>query len=193
FPITFYVAAKSFATATQIPVAANADATGINVKLSPGIGAISGRVTNATTGAPMIGVGVSVFDASSNGFIRGFTTDGAGHYNPGLVLAPGQYKVTANLAGSATVAYNNKPSTATGDPITVTAGNATTGIDIAIPPLGSITGHVCANAPPPCGIPNPAISGAIVDVFDYGTNSFVANATTAGDRRHTLANPNPLP
>src|SRR5207249_5779554 len=113
-------------------------------------------------------------------------TDGSGTYNTGQSLAPGQYKVTATIAGSETIAYNNKFSVATGDPVTVVAGNTTTGIDIALPLLGGMTGHVRNAAD------NSAIAGAIVDVFDYASNSFVTSATTAADGSYTISNLNPL-
>src|SRR3989441_1214321 len=167
FPITYYVSARSVATATQVPVTANADTDRKSTRLSAAAGGISGQVTSAATGAPLPSVGVNVHDASTGGFIRGVTTDATGHYDTGQTLAPGQYKVIANVADSETIAYNNKFSVATGDPVTVTNGATTTGIDIALPPLGAITGHV-TNAS--TGTP---LQNAIVQVFDYGSNRFV--------------------
>ena len=186
FPITYYVAATSAATATQIAVTANADTTGINVKLSSAVGGISGRVTSAATGAPLASVGVGVYDAATGGFIQGFTTDANGLYDTGQSLAPGQYKVAANVVGSETIAYNNKFSVATGDPATVVNGSTTTGIDIALPLLGGVTGHVRNAAD------SSAIQGAIVDVFDYGSNSFLIGTSTAADGSYTINGLNPL-
>src|SRR5262249_39981223 len=100
--------------------------------------------------------------------------DATGHYDTGQTLVPGvnQYKVTATLTGSETITYNNKFSVATGDPLTVTAGQTTTGIDIALPPLGGITGHGRKAAD------NSPIGGAVIDVWDYAGNAFVTSATT---------------
>ena len=53
FPVTYYVATNNAATATPIGVTANADTTGINVRLSSAVGGISGQVTSAATGAPL--------------------------------------------------------------------------------------------------------------------------------------------
>src|SRR5439155_4345429 len=186
FPITYYVAGTSAATATQIAVAANRDTTGINVKLSSAVGGISGHVTSAATGAPLASVGVGVYDAATGGFIQGFTTDANGLYDTGQSLAPGQYKVAANVVGSETIAYNNKFSVATGDPVTVVNGSTTTGIDIALPLLGGVTGHVRNAAD------SSAIQGAIVDVFDYGSNSFLIGTSTVADGSYTINGLNPL-
>ena len=186
FPVTYYEGAKSVASATPIAVVANTDTTGIDVKLSPAVGGISGTVTSAATGAPLAGVGVSVYEASTSSFIQGYGTDNAGVYTTGLTLAPGGYKVTAFIAGSETIAYNNKFSAGTGDPVTVTAGATTTGIDLALPPLGGIMGYVRNAAD------DGAVSGAVVDVWDYGSNALVASGVTAADGSYTIGNLNPL-
>jgi uncharacterized repeat protein (TIGR01451 family) len=185
FPITYFVSATNVALATQVVVGANADTTGINVKLSLAVGGISGTVTSAATGAPLAGIGVSVYDAATGGFIQGFTTNNVGRYDTGQALAPGQYKVTANVGGSETIAYSNRFSVATGDPVTVASGTTSTGIDIALPLLGGITGHVrnSSNAP---------IQNAIIDVRDYASNTFLTSTTTAPDGSYTISNLNPL-
>ena len=188
-PLTYYVSANSVATATPIAVGANADTTGIDIKLAAAAGGISGQITSAATGAPLASVNVSIFDGASSGFVNAFATDATGHYDTGQTLAPGQYKVTASIAGSETVAYNNKFSVATGDPVIVTASATTTGINVALPLLGGITGHVRNSAT------SAGIGGAIVDVFDFAGNNFITSATTAttGDiGSYTINNLNPL-
>jgi len=186
FPVTYYTAATSVATARQVVVTPNGDTTGINVRLSSAVGGISGTVTSAATGAPLAGVGVSVYEGATGGLVQGYVTDNAGRYNTGQSLAPGQYKVTANVAGSETLAYNNKFSVATGDPVTVSAGQTSIGIDLALPLLGAIIGHVRNVAD------NSAIQGAIVDVYDYAANTFITSTTTAADGSYTVSNLNPL-
>src|SRR5262249_31357586 len=106
FPITYYVSATNVALASQVVVSANADTTGINVRLSSAVGGIRGMVTSTATGAPLAGIGVSIYDAATGGFVQGFSTNNLGRYDTGQTLAPGQYKVTANVAGSETIAYN---------------------------------------------------------------------------------------
>src|SRR5207249_7265509 len=81
--VTYYVSAKSLATATPIPVLANSDTTGINVRLSSSAGGISGRVTSAASGAPLASVGVRVFDAATGGVILVVSTDATGHHGTG--------------------------------------------------------------------------------------------------------------
>src|SRR5262249_54573310 len=108
------------------------------------------------------------------------------NYNTGLNLAPTQYKVTASIGGSETIAYNNKFSIATGDPVTVTDNVTTAGIDIALPVLGGLTGHVRN------GGDNTAIQGANVTLWDYGSTAFVVNTSPAADGSYTINNLNPL-
>src|SRR5439155_24757555 len=149
-------------------------------------GGISGQVTSANTGAPLSGLTVTVSDGATGGFVQNFVTDVTGHYDTGQILTPGTYKVSASNAGFETIAYNNKFSIATGDPVIVSDGSTTTAIDIALPLLGGITGHVRNAAD------SSAIQGAIVDVFDYGSNSFLIGTSTAADGSYTINGLNPL-
>jgi uncharacterized repeat protein (TIGR01451 family) len=185
-PPVYFDGAKSAATARPVAVVGNADTPNINIRLSQAVGGISGRVTSATTGAPLAAINVSLFDGATGGLVQVFTTDATGHYDTALSLAPGLYKVTASVAGSATVAYNNKFSAATGDPVTVTAGATTPGIDLALPLFGALTGHV-TNAQ--TGAP---LQGVSVGVFDYATNNFITNTPTAADGSYIISGLNPL-
>jgi uncharacterized repeat protein (TIGR01451 family) len=186
FPSTYYVSARSAETATPVAVTANADTTGINVKLAAAVGGISGRVTQAGTGAPVADALINVAEAATSGFVTGYATDSAGNYNTGQTLAPGQYKVTASVGGSETITYNGRFSIPTGDPVTVVNGAITGGIDITLPLLGRITGFVrnAANSAP--------LPGAVVEAFDFGANSFVVGATAAADGSYTINNLNPF-
>jgi len=127
-----------------------------------------------------------VFDGATGGFVVGNTTDAAGNYNTGQVLAPGQYKVTGNLAGSETIAYNNKFSVATGDPVTVTAGATTTGINLALPSLGGIMGHVTDAA---SGLP---LQNVTILLWDAATLTSITQTATAADGSYTINGLNPL-
>jgi len=150
-------------------------------------GGISGRVSSANTGLPLPGLTVTVSDAATGAFVQNFISDVSGNYNTGLILTPGTYKVSTSNAGFEAIAYNNKFSIATGDPVTVSDGAITTAIDIALPLLGGIIGQIrnAAN--------NAALAGAIVDVYDYAANTFVkSSAASAADGSYTVTGLNPL-
>src|SRR5262249_20271919 len=105
-------------------------------------GGIAGLVTSNNTGLPVSGANVTVSDGATGVLVTNVPTDGTGHYDTGLTLAPGTYKVSVSKAGFETIAYNNRFSIGTGDPVIVADGASTTAIDIALPLLGGITGHV---------------------------------------------------
>jgi hypothetical protein len=113
-------------------------------------------------------------------------TDDAGFYDTGFALAPGSYKVAAFFGGLEAMAYNQKFSAEAGDPVTVIAGETTTGIDIALPALGQITGHVTNAAT------SAPISGATIDVWNFNFNTFIGSVTTDVNGLYTFLNLGPF-
>jgi hypothetical protein len=122
--------------------------TNIDFVLAPG-GSITGQVTSTTSGLPISGVSVQVYDVNNpNSQLSSIATDGSGNYTLGG-LATGSYYVraqgTGNFIGEV---YNNVTcsncnlSSAGGTAIPVTAGSVATGINFSLASGGTITGTV---------------------------------------------------
>jgi hypothetical protein len=131
-------------TGTPVTVTAGVTTASIDIALDAG-GRIEGRVTDASTSAPLAYASVSIYDTGSN-LVKSASVDAAGNYAVnGLV--PGTYYALAG-AGSAYVKqlFSGIPcpacSPATGTPITVTAGGTASGRDFALAAGGRIEGTV---------------------------------------------------
>jgi hypothetical protein len=136
----FYDNKSTLATATPVPVTGGAGTEHIDAALSKG-GAVSGTVTDASTGDPISGV--SVYAQTTSGSTVGSAiTDSGGHYT-----------VTGLAAGSVIVwfggnalhqgeYYNNATDSAHATPVTVANGATTSGIDAALSSGGVIAGTV---------------------------------------------------
>ncbi len=118
------------------------------VGASRATGAISGRITDSSTGVGLPGALVHIFDADGT-FLFGQGTDSAGYYTTGIGLATGiYYVVSVNWLGYYDELYDNLPCTGgcnvtTGAPIAVTDGTTTSGINFALDPGGgNISGTV---------------------------------------------------
>src|ERR1039457_3155018 len=120
---------------------------------------ISGLVTNSA-GAGIAGVWVSSFDAASGQFLNSATTQANGSYTLSS-LPTGNYKLQfdGNNTGYLTQWYNNKPTQALADSVTVTAEATTSGIDASMIQGGSISGLITNSA-------GTGIGGVFVESFD---------------------------
>ena len=104
-------------------------------------GAISGTVTGAEAGTPALaGVGVRIYDTSTNECIMSVTTDAAGHYAAGP-LDIGGYKMHFTTADSSHLSewYADKSSYETADVVSV---SGMTTVDAALTGYGSISGSL---------------------------------------------------
>ena len=132
-----------------ITVTAGSTTTGINFALDVG-GRISGRVTDSATSAPLANIEIDIYDGCGQLVTFGFT-DGAGNYTTFSGLPTGTYYVlTFNFAGYIDEAYNNiacvRCSVTSGNPVTVTSGATTTGINFALARGTRISGTVTDSA-----------------------------------------------
>ncbi len=105
-------------------------------------GTITGTVTNASTGAPVTNTGVEA--VGSNTTSTACTAADGTYTLPGL--SAGSYKVdfvNGGCGGSYFDQwYNDKPSAAAADPVTVTDGATTTLSNAALQPAGQISGKI---------------------------------------------------
>ncbi len=134
---------------TPITVTAPSTTPNVNFSLVPG-GSITGTVTNAAGGAPLNGVRVTVYYANGTGAAGSVLTNASGMYTLGGLAAGDYFARTVNAFGFLDKLYNNItclncPITS-GQPIHVTVGAASTGIDFALEAAPAPTHDSCANA-----------------------------------------------
>lgn len=155
----YYDHAATLEQAKLVQVAASDTTTGIDFKLqkiSPGTGAISGKVMNAA-GGPLAGARVLAF-ASDNpfAFVNVLTApDGTFRFT---ALKSGRYVVQAVAEGYLTEFYNNRRAHEPPDLVNVVEPNETTDINFTLTAGGTITGKVLDKS----GLP---INGAIVQSY----------------------------
>lgn len=121
YALEWYRDQGSRADADLVPVAAGATATA-DMELALG-GRITGRVTDAETGAPLEGVDVSHAAAGTTGHLGGFPTDADGHYTIGG-LSAGTYEVCVSFAAG----YQELCV----DGVSVRLGETAAGVDLAL-------------------------------------------------------------
>ncbi|MCP4664664.1 MAG: hypothetical protein GY856_55480 [bacterium] len=165
-------------TGTPIEVSVNSTTSGIDFALDR-LGVISGTVTEAATGDPVVHIGVAIWDRS--GILVDFrATDGSGSYTSRQVAGT-YFAATVNDDRYVGELYDDLPcpdldigdcDPTTGTPIVVSL-NATTSVDFALQRLGVISGTVTDAA---TGIPAPAWSVWVV-IWD-ASGSYVGSART---------------
>jgi uncharacterized surface anchored protein len=166
-----------FGSADPVTVTAATDTPGVDATLDMG-GSISGTVTEASAGNPLTDAHINVYDAS--GYLAGGTmTDASGHYMLGG-LAAGDYRVAFWAASYAVEWWNGQPTFASADPVAVTVGVDTPGVD-AVLVGGSLSGTVTEQA-----TGNP-LTGVYIGVYDTSGN-WAGGTTTNSLGTYTLGN-----
>jgi hypothetical protein len=133
----------SFENADSISVTVGQTTTGIDAQLADG-GSISGRVTDSTGTVGINNVNINIRDMNNNWY-HGVNTDNEGYYTMhGLPAGDYTIEFNPNNATGNYVRewYNDKISNDSADPVTVTVGQTTTGIDAQLADAGSISGRV---------------------------------------------------
>ena len=119
---------------TAITVTRPDATTGIDFSLTSAFGRISGTVKTASNSTPLSGATVAVYDSAGT-LKASVTTDASGAY-VATVDAAGNYYAIASYAGLADQLYDGRTcegcDPTTGDPIAVTLGTTTPGIDFAL-------------------------------------------------------------
>ena len=174
---------------TTISIAGGNAVVGINFALVSGGGQIAGTVTSAATGLPIAGVSVLVLDSTGNVPFGVGVTDNAGHYvTAGGSVTGNVLVVTLNTLGYQDESYNNHKcpdlNCNAADPVAVTLGATTNGIDFALDLGGHISGKVTdANGNPLANvevrIDDPTGSKVDTPVTD-GAGNFTSTGLASG-------------
>ncbi len=139
--------------ATTVSITAPNTVADINVLLTRG-GSISGTISDRISGVGIVSVNLSVIDRSSGEWLGGGTSDSNGNYTI-TGLASGSYSLRiypAYGSGYLEKWYGGQDGYLCADSVTVTAPNATTGIDALLDMGGSVSGRV-TDAVTGAGIP----------------------------------------
>ena len=150
----YYNDKSTLAAADPISVTAGSDTSGINAQLaSAAPGSISGTVIGPSS-SPLQNICVSALNSYGNPAGLDIT-DASGNYTlSGLGLTPGDYRIHFLVCSSNNVLseyYNDKPSFESADPVAVTGGSVTSGINAQLATGGSISGTVTNSSAVPLG------------------------------------------
>lgn len=137
-------------------------------------GAITGRLTDSVTNAPITDEFVGVYDSSGDFATYGIT-DSNGDYRTADGLVSGNYYVLATAYNYAAELYNNIPcngcNVTTGTAVTVVDGQSTNNINFALTPtFANISGTVLGN-----GSPLPYVTVVIYDATGTAVSSTSAD------------------
>ena len=129
----YYADKADLASAQAIVVTAPTTRTGIDAALAPAA-RVSGRVTDATTGAGIVNISVTI--SNNDGYITGSYTDAGGYYTTTTGLASGSYQMAFGPI------FDISDYTTQRKSVTVTAPNLLTGVNVALEKGGRVTGRV---------------------------------------------------
>jgi hypothetical protein len=160
--------------ATLVPAAPGSVTSGIDATLAVG-GTLSGRVTD-TSGQPASSVCVyaAPIDPSLSG--EQAFTDSEGRYRVAGMSA-GTYKIEFSDCGDGTLLaewYDDQPDFDSADPVSVTLGADTGGIDAVLALGGAITGHVT--------VPSGRADLVCVEATSTNPNDFTSYFTTTDEQ-----------
>ena len=173
--VQFYNGKAKLDGADLVVVAGGSTTTGIDASLAHA-GTVAGKVTDASTHSPVKGIGVHVLDAAGDDVGDG-STDASGMYSVGN-LPTGSYRVEflpANDQPYGRQFYSGQSTLANADPVSVTGGKLTDGIDAQLVAGARFSGTVTGSAT------GDRVSNAQVTVFaPDGTPVMVGQADAAG-------------
>ena len=173
----YYNGKATLASASPIAVTAGTTTSGINAAMLTH-GEITGTVTDSASKAPLAGICVDIYD-SSGSVVGSVPTDSSGAYvSPRL--APGSYQVGFFNCGASTYAsqyYNHQTTLASANPVTVTDGTTTSGINAALVATGATPPTLATGSASNVGSGSATVSGTVnpngtaTYHFDYGTST----------------------
>ena len=136
----YYNEKAAYSEANHVSVTAGSGKSGINAAMHEG-GTIKGTVTNAATEAPIQNDYVCA-ESSEYTYSNCADSNSSGEYTI-TGLGAGKYKVYfSSVSGLAAQYYNNKPTYAEADSVTVAVDSTTSGINAAMGTAGSVAGTV---------------------------------------------------
>ncbi len=180
----FYKGKATLSEAEAISVTAGGVTSAINAAMQPG-GTISGRVTDAVSKAPVSGAEACASGPTSQCAV----TNSNGEYTIQR-LSTGSYTVWFYASGQNYVGqyYNGKATFSEANAVSVTAGQATSGVDAALRAGGTIQGTVTnATSKAPisgvdvCAYPNAA--GSSVCAFTNASGEYTLTGLASGQYR----------
>jgi 5-hydroxyisourate hydrolase-like protein (transthyretin family) len=175
----YYNVKTSLASADPVAVTAGATRSGINAAMVAE-GQITGKVTDSSTAVPLSGICVDLYSGNGN-VVSSVSTDGTGLYTTPH-MAAGTYRVGFFNCGGSTYAaqyYNEKPSLASANSVTIADGTVTSGINAAMVRSGQITGTVTDS------VTHAPVAGICADVLDSSGNN-ISLASTNGSGVYTI-------
>jgi hypothetical protein len=143
-----YKGASELSAATQVAVTAEKTTPNIEAELSQGA-EVSGKVTDAETGAPIGEATVCALRTSGKIALEPvscFRTGASGEYTL-RGMPSGSYVIGFGATGFETGYYNGKSTSSEAEPITVVAPGLTTGIDDALTPGVPLTTGLGSSTP----------------------------------------------
>lgn len=169
----FYSGKTTWTTANTVTVTAPNVTPNINQVLPLG-SHITGRVTTADTSSPMQYASITVY-ASDGDSVDYPSTNASGVYTT-TALPTGTYRIQFSPSYAQQVTYtkqyyNNKPTLALADVVSVTAPNLVSNIDATLAHGGQISGTILAAN---TGLP---LQGVYASVYD-STGSYVSSASS---------------
>jgi hypothetical protein len=161
FPL-YYKEGEAISEAQTVAVHVGQSTTEIDVALlpngHPGDGALAGKLTDASTHAPLGGIEVCAYQTTSGLFGECTISAPDGHYLlTGLI--PGEYELEFGSPPNGTLSYVRQLY-GEGRPVTVTAERVTAGLDAQLTAGGRVTGAITTAA---TGHP---IQGVLACAFD---------------------------
>jgi PKD domain/Carboxypeptidase regulatory-like domain len=150
----YYNDKGSAGEAESVSVTAGSTTANVNAAMVVG-GQITGTVFSASTKAGIDGIQVCATSRGTEDFVRCGSTGSDGEYTIDG-LAGGEYSVEFESSGQNYIGqyYNDKGTSTEAEPVSVTYGSSTTGIDAGLAVGGEITGKVtnASSAAPLAGI-----------------------------------------
>jgi 5-hydroxyisourate hydrolase-like protein (transthyretin family) len=148
-------------------------------------GSISGVVTNESSGQPLSGVDVNVYDAVSFAYLDDQDTDANGRYVITVSAPYSQAKLYAYKDGYTKEWYDDKPYFSQADAVALQAGATVTNVNMALEPAGVLSLTLALDgggAPPPnVGVSAyDAQSGNYVDGGSADANGQLALSLVSG-------------
>ena len=140
----YYNDKPSLATADPVSVTLGSVTSGINTALTLG-GKLTGQITTLGSGTPLEDAFVRAYtNTTASNYVAYDYADASGVYTL-TGLATGNYYLRFERTDYLTEYYNDKPTLAAADPVSVTQGSVTSGINAALTLGGKITGLVTAS------------------------------------------------